>query len=174
MTDKGINRIATAIGSTYALFYLYVIGDIDFGAAGWQWRSTPWSIEQLFSLRGPFYFEAIAMLEGGITVILISPVNILIALTLGLLLMLNLDGALDLRRQTECRLTTGGTTLAALPALLAGGACCAPALLLLLGLPGLGALIGLFAWLVPVSFLLLAASRWWQRRLGVRPVLGVL
>jgi len=174
MTDKGINRIAATIGGAYTLFYLYVIGDIDFSAAGWQWHSVPWSIEHIFSQRGTFHFEAMAMLELGIAVILLSPVNIFMAFSLGLLLMLNLDGVLDLRRQSECRLTAGSTTLAALPALFAGGACCAPALLLLLGLPGLGAFIGLFAWLVPLSFLLLGASRWWQRHLGARPILRFL
>lgn len=114
------------------------------------------------------------MLELGVAVILLSPVNIIIALSLGLLLMLNLHGALDLRRQSECRLPTGGTTMAALPALFAGGACCAPALLLLIGLPGLGAFISLFAWLVPLSFVLLVISRWWQRRQGAGAILRFL
>jgi hypothetical protein len=60
------------------------------------------------------------------------------------------------------------------PALLAGGACCAPSLLLVLGIPGLGAFVGLFAWLLPLSLLLLVLSRCWQRRRGAPRVLWLL
>ena len=61
------------------------------------------------------------------------------------------------------------------PSLLAGGACCAPSLLLLLGIPGLGAFVSLFAWMVPLAlFLVLLAGvpavddvlRWLRRRLA--------
>ncbi|PSQ91373.1 MAG: hypothetical protein BRD57_04630 [Proteobacteria bacterium SW_6_67_9] len=53
-----------------------------------------------------------------------------------------------------------------MPALLAGGAYCAPALLLLTGLPSLGAFAGLFSGLVPLAIGALGVARWWQRRLG--------
>lgn len=79
-----------------------------------------------------------------------------------------------LRRTPPACAVPGARTglLASVPALLAGGACCAPALLLLVGIPGLGALAGLFAWLIPLSLALLLASRWWQRRSGA-PAFGM-
>ena len=54
--------------------------------------------------------------------------------------------------------------------LLAGGACCSPGLLLLLGIPALGAFVGLFSWLVPLSILLLGGARIWQHRQGAPPM----
>jgi len=168
--ERSNNWILVVAALGYVLFYLYTIGDIDFAANGWQWQSAPWSVERIFSQRGPFYFEALAMLGLGNIVVLLSPLNLLIASALGLLLALNLHGVLALRNRSECRLPAGGVLAGALPALLAGGACCAPALLLLIGIPALGAFVGLFAWLVPLSLLLLLASRWWQRRLGAPAV----
>lgn len=109
------------------------------------------------------------MLQLGRLVILLSPGNLAVAALLSWLLAFNLHGALTLRQQARCDLATGAILSAGLwPALLAGGACCAPSLLLL-GIPSLGAFIGLFAWLVPMSLVLLLASRVWQRRRGAPP-----
>lgn len=170
MTDRGASPVVLGSGAGYALLYLYLIGDIDLMATGWQWQHVPLSIERLLSQRSPFYFEAFAKLELAIAVFLVSPLNILIALSLGLLLGLNIHGALDLNNSRTCSVPAGGTLSGALPALLAGGACCAPALLLLIGIPGLGAFVGLFPWLMPLSFVLLFFGRWWQRRLGARRI----
>ncbi|MEX2515591.1 MAG: hypothetical protein WD572_01585 [Gammaproteobacteria bacterium] len=171
-----VNRhvLIVLITSFYTLFYLYTIGDIDFGRVGWSWYVIPLSLERLLATRSVFHFEAIAVAELGHVVILISPVNLLIAMLIGLLFAANIDGALELRRQATCGISRYAGATGALPALLAGGACCAPGLLLLLGAPGLGALIGLFAWLVPVSVVLLMLSRVWQRLHGASPVLFIL
>ena len=171
MTDRIVNIVTLTAGFGYGLLYLYLIGDIDFTNAGWQWQSVPLSVERLLSQRTPLYFEAIAKLEAGAAVILLSPLNILIAFALSLLLALNIHGAFDLSNRRECRVPTGGMVAGALPALLAGGACCAPALLLLIGVPALGAFVGLFPWLIPLSFVLLIIGRWWQRGLGARRIL---
>ena len=158
------------VSGAYGLLYLYLLGDIDIGTAGWSWHSLPWQWAHLLSQRSPWQFEALAMLEMGALVILLSPVNLLIATMLSALLGLNLHGALALRQNAHC---TAIASAGAWPSLLAGGACCAPSLLLLLGIPGLGAFVSLFAWMVPLALILLLISRCWQRRPGA-PALWAL
>ena len=168
--------VAIGVGLAYALFYLVAIGDLSWGGpSAWGWMGVAQDPAHALRARGPFLFEAIGILEAGTFTYLFSPVNLLIGLGLAALLAVNLLGALALYAQPdECRRSSGaGAVGGALPAMLAGGACCAPSLLLLLGIPGLGAFIGVFAWLVPLSIVLLIASRWWQRRLGAPPLLKV-
>lgn len=155
------------MGFVYALGYLYALGDLS-TAPRPVWSVALGDPGLWLDQRVVFQFEAITKLQAGHVVWLISPLNILIAATLGVLLALNIDGGWLLwKRPAACGLAgRGGGVLAAVPALAAGGACCAPSLLLLLGIPGLGAFAALFAWLVPLSLVLLGASRWWQRRQG--------
>jgi len=162
--------VAAVIGLAYALGYLYALGDLS-TAPQPAWSLTVGGPARWLDQRVVFQFEGIGMLQAGSLVWLISPLNILIAAALGLLFALNVDGAWALWRQpAACGMTSrGGGLVAAVPALAAGGACCAPSLLLLLGIPGLGAFAALFAWLVPLSLVLLLASRWWQRRRGAPP-----
>ena len=160
-------RVAVAVGLIYALGYLYALGDLS-AAFRPVWDLRLGDPARLLDQRALFQFEAIAMLQAGALVWLISPLNLLIAGVLGALLALNIDGAWALwQRPAACGIGARSSgVLAAVPALAAGGACCAPSLLLLLGIPGLGAFAALFAWLVPLSLLLLVASRYWQRRQG--------
>lgn len=162
-----IRVVAAAIGLVYALGYLYALGDLS-AAARPVWSLTLGDPARWLDQRVVFQFEGIAMLQAGHVVWLLSPLNLLIAAALGVLLALNIDGGWMLwKRPAACGIAgRGGGVLAAVPALAAGGACCAPSLLLLLGIPGLGAFAAMFAWLVPVSLLLLGASRCWQRRQG--------
>ena len=172
IADYGLSLSA---GMVYALIYLYSAGDLGFAAAGWDWRVVPRFWERMLTMRGQFHFEAIAVLEAGYLVFLLSPLNIAVAVLLGLLLAANLHGALYLRHSTCRRSNHRGWLAAALPALFAGGACCAPSLLILLGIPALGSLAGLFPWLLLVSVAALTANRYWQRRQGAAPWLaGVL
>jgi hypothetical protein len=138
-----------------------MLGDIDIGTVGWSWHSPPWQWAHILSQRSPWQFEALAMLEMGALVILFSPVNLLIATALSALLGLNLHGALALRQNAHC---TAIASAGVWPSLLAGGACYTPSLLLLLGIPGLGVFVSLFAWMVPLALILLLISRCWQRR----------
>ena len=167
---------AMAGGFFYAVFYLYAIGDLS------TTRQPDWSLafgmiplEQAFRARSLFLFEGIGMIQAGWLFWLVSPMNLLIAGALGMLLAVNIHGALALRANPvacEARAAGGaGTVGGAVPALLAGGACCAPSLVLLLGIPGLGAFSALFVWLLPVSAALLLANRLWQRRRGAPGVL---
>lgn len=169
MTAQGRRHIAAGSGLAYLAAYLFMLGDLTFGRhADWGARlAANWS-ELWLRPRSLFQFEGIAMIEGGFATLIVSPLNLLIAGILGLLVAANVHGALTLRQApAQCSVSGSRAGLAAaVPALLAGGACCVPALLLLIGVPGLGAVAGLFGWLIPLAFGLLVASRWWQLRLG--------
>lgn len=164
-----MRRIAIAAGLAYVVLYLIASQDLSLaGGTGWAWRvATDWP-SLWMQARAPFRFEGIAMLETGGLALLVSPVNLVIAGLLSALIALNVHGVLALYRyRSTCRTSGAGVgVLASLPALLAGGACCAPALVLLIGMPGLGALAGLFGWLIPVSLMLLVVTRRWQRHHG--------
>lgn len=166
MSTRGV---AAAAGLVYLVLYLGASQDLSFDTdAGWTLRvATDWS-SLWMQARSPFRFEGIAMIEAGALTLLLSPLDLLIAGILGVLVALNVHGVLALRgTPSTCRPTGAGAgLLGAAPALLASGACCAPALILLIGMPGLGAVAGLFGWLIPLSLALLVASRWWLRRHG--------
>ncbi len=175
MTATTARRLAIALGGAYLVGYLIVIGDLSLArTSGWHGAVAAAWHEMWLKARSLVQFEAIAQLQAGRVVWLISPLNLAIASVIAALVAINIHGAIEIRRQpAACR--PGGSSaglVAGLPALLAGGACCAPALIILLGLPALGAFAGLFGWLVPVSIALLVASRWWQRRLGAPGFVG--
>lgn len=168
-TERRWRVMGTAGGALFFLLYLYAIGDLDIDRrATWQLMMADASPDHWMQARAPFLFEAMALLEAGWLVWLISPVNLLIAGLLGGMMALNIHGIFSLRTIPQsCGI--GGRYAGAggaVPALLAGSACCAPSLLLLLGIPGLGAFSAFFPWLVPLSVILLALSRWWQRHMG--------
>jgi len=175
VTPRRGGWIAVACGLAYAGLYLWALGDLDRGGTGWHWQPVAVTLERALAMRAPFQFEAVAMAELGPVLWLVSPLNLAVAGALGLLLALNLDGALYLRWSAACSVGSSHGALAggALPALLAGGACCAPSLLLLLGIPGLGSFVAFFPWLIPFSLALLLGSRVWQRRRGARPIAGL-
>lgn len=160
-------------GLGYGVLYLYAIGDLSFAPPpAWDWRRGALSLENLLSARAPFRYEAVAVAEAGYAVLLVSPLNLLVAALLGVLLAANIHGVLYLRSNPQaCRPGRAGLAAGAAPALLAGGACCAPSLILLLGLPGLGAFTALFGWLVPLSVVALGLNRLWQHHQGAQAML---
>ncbi len=163
-----IRALASLAGVLYAGIYLVGIGDLTFDTgAGWFYQGGAAGLERMLSMRSPFLFEAIALVEAGWWVMLISPLNLALAALLGGLLTANLHGAITLwRHPRACGLSSAGSASSAVPALIAGSACCAPSLLLLLGMPSLGMLAAFFGYLIPLSVLALVASRIWQRHLG--------
>lgn len=171
-TDRRRFRLSLACGIGYAVLYLYAIGDLALASpAAWGWRTAPLSLERLLDARVPFRFEPVAIADAGHAVFLVSPLNLLLASVLAALLTANIHGVLYLRSNPQtCRAGRIGLAAGAAPALMAGGACCAPSLILLLGLPGLGAFAGLFGWLVPLSTVALGLNRLWQRQQGAPPL----
>lgn len=161
-------RIALISGACYGLFYLYTVGDLNFiGPPGWNAYIAEFSFERMFTSRSILMFEAIAVVEAGYLIWLVSPLNLLVAALLSALLAANIHGALFLRFQTQvCTNGRGGLFAGFLPALLAGGACCAPSLILLVGIPALGALSAVVGWLVPLSLVILGLNRLRQNHQG--------
>lgn len=164
--------IATTAGVVYVLVYLYALGDLSVSPVrAWSLSLGDIPLRQALASRAPLHFEGVGLAQLGAIVWLISPLNIVIGTTIGVLLALNIRYLLDdASRGAACALAGPGRASApaalggALPALLAGGSCCAPSLLLVLGIPGLGALGGFFGWLVPASMALLLANLIWQRQ----------
>jgi len=164
------------LAAVYFVALLWLTGDLSrVPMAAWSFDlADAWATLWL-KPRGVFYFEAIAVAQAGPWMLLLSPLNLAIAALLAVLVGANIHGAGMLYRQpAQCSVRGANVgILAALPALLAGGACCAPALLLVIGLPSLGALAGLIGWLIPLAIALLALSRWWQRHQGAPPLLRI-
>lgn len=173
--DRCYRWIAPIVALLYGTGYLYAIGDLDvIGPPAWGAHLGELTPERLLAARAPFRFEPLAMVEAGYVVFLVSPLNLFVTVLLAGLLAANIHGVMYLRAHPECRVGAGGAVSSALPALFAGGACCAPSLLLLLGIPGLGAAAAYAAWLVPLSILALGANRLWQQHMGAPRVALVL
>ncbi len=168
--------LPAGVGLAYGLFYLYAIGDMTlYGPPAWGAFLTDPTLERIFSARSTMMFEAIAVIELGWLVWLVSPLNVLIAGLLAGLLAANIHGVLYIRANpATCRVRSGNSLAGAFPALFAGGACCAPSLILLLGIPGLGAISAFFGWLVPISIIALGLSRLWQHHHGAPPMFTIL
>ncbi len=156
-------------GTAYGLLYLYAIGDVTFyGPPHWGAYLTEVSLDRVFSARSTLMFEAIAVIELGWLVWLFSPINLFLTLVIAGLLAANIHGVLYIRHHPrQCGTRGNKALLGAVPALLGGGACCAPSLILLLGIPSLGAFSAFFGWLLPVSVIVLGLSRIWQHGQGV-------
>ncbi|MBW6389828.1 hypothetical protein [Billgrantia antri] len=159
---------ASAVGAimvVYALLYLWLTGDIMGGGhGGWLALFPAW--ERLWQTRGPLQFEPVGLFFLGRLVWTFSPINTLLALTVGLLIGLNaVAGWRVWRSPRHCSLGAASSgLLGSLPALLAGGACCAPLLLIWLGLPFAGALASLAPMLLPGAALLLLIGLWGMAR----------
>jgi hypothetical protein len=145
----------------YAFLYLWAIGDISLHG----WRSTlslMWvrePMDMLFQQRNLFYFEGIAIIDLPLATYLFSPVNLLIALLLAVLVGLNLAlSYLSVKYPVACRGRPTGTLLASVPALLAGTTCSIPVVLVVLGIQTSAAVLAVFSAMVPIALILLTAA----------------
>jgi hypothetical protein len=154
-------RVFLVSSALYLLLYLFAIGDLGFHR--WQndfavrTSSQPFAI--LFKQISPFYFEAIAMVKLPFMTYLFSPVNLLFAVVLAVLVGLNI--ALSYIAIVQPKVCYGNPTLgffSSLPALIAGSACCGPIILLVLGIQASASLIALFGVLVPIAIMLLLGT----------------
>lgn len=124
-----------------------------------DWRSLA------FRQRGPFLFEPIGVLHLAPLAIFLSVPNLAIALGLGLLLGANVAASYYGFRELGMRGLRGVHALiGTIPALISGAACCVPTLILVIGLQLTATVATVWAWLVPISALLLVISLWWSLR----------
>jgi hypothetical protein len=144
----------------YLLVYMLATGDLSVGrdvGVGVVFARDP--LGKLFARTGPVSFEPLARLDLGQAQVLLAPGDLLLGGTLAALVGANLALTyLAVVQPKACGIDTGAGVLAAAPALLSGTACCGPVILLSVGVTASGALVSLFAWLVPLGALSLLAS----------------
>lgn len=157
--DAKATFVLSAFG--YLVLYLATIGDLSLAlnsANGISVRPAADLSRGLVS-TGFFRFEAIAIVTSPIGTVLISPLNLVIALALSGLVGANLALTyLGLVQPRACGLETSSGVFAGIPALLSGAACCGPTVLLIVGVQASATLITVFQLLVPVAVVLLVAS----------------
>lgn len=149
------------VGSTlgYLVLYLYTVGDLAFTGRGGTSVFVVVDLSRAFTSLGFFRYEAIALIEVGPITYLFSPLNALLALTLAVLVGVNLALTyLGWVQPKACGLEASSGVFAGIPALLSGAACCGPTVLLIFGIQASGVLITTFQYLVPVALLLLVGS----------------
>lgn len=131
-------RLVFGIAASVTLvLYLLAIGDIAISASG-RWDTAPgvlFAPDRVLESRAPYLFEPIVELHPGAHVaVFLSPVNLLLAAMVALLVGANLAvAAHGARRAVACRRPGYGRVLGALPAFLLGFACCVPTFVLALG-----------------------------------------
>lgn len=144
----------------YLVVYLVATGNLAFRSGlGWNVVVANDPVGKLFARTGPVSFEPIVLLDLSVARLLVAPGDVLIGTLLAALVGANLALTyLAVVQPKACGIDTGTGVLAAVPALLSGTACCGPVILLSVGITASGALISLFAWLVPIGVVSLLAS----------------
>ena len=153
--------LAWSIAAAYLILFLVVVADLTIDGV---WRpvsgfgTSDW-LNLVLRQRAPFQFEAVAVLEAPWLVWLVSPINIGIGLTLGLVTGLQI-ALVRIAKDcaVACGLSPATGILAGLPGLLAGSACCAPLLFVLLGVQVTASLVTLMGLLIPAAFVLLGVG----------------
>ena len=156
--DASLAFVASTVA--YLLVYMVATGSLSVGrAVGFDVVVASDPVGKLLARTGPVSFEPIALLDLGVARVLLAPGDLLLGATLAALVGANLALTyLAVVQPAACGIDTGAGVLAAVPALLSGTACCGPVVLLAVGVTASGALVSLFAWLVPLGALSLLAS----------------
>lgn len=153
--------VFVAVAAVYLLAFLYMVQDLLLGTgSGLSVTLADDPLSTMFqSAPGTFMHQPVALLELGVATWEFSPLNTLLGAAVAALVGLNLAlSYLAITQPRSCGVGAGAGAVAGIPALLAGSACCAPVVVLVLGIQATGTLITVFAWLLPVSTLLLLAT----------------
>ncbi len=152
--------VALVFGVGYLLVYLATVGDISISAG-----AGPLSVRTVedpslwMSSTGFFRFEAIALVSAGGLTYLFSPLNLVVAGTLGALVGANAAlSYLGIVQPAACGLETSSGAFASVPALLSGAACCGSTILLLVGVQASATIVAGFQLLVPLAVGMLVVS----------------
>jgi hypothetical protein len=159
-------RIVGISALVYVVLYLYGLGDWQYGGQAFRIQVSDRAGEVLFRPMGPFQFEPLALLESSWITFLFSPVNVVIALVLGLLVGLNIAYAyVALAYRTSCSVASYNSgLLGSTMGLIAGSACCGPTIFLVLGVQATASVMAVFGWLIPLAGLFLLATLWWNTK----------
>jgi hypothetical protein len=157
--DARLVFVAATVG--YLLVYLATVGDLSVAASG----RGPLSIRvaddlsRAFASLGFFRYGAVAVVAAGPVTYLFSPLNVLLAAALSVLVGANLALTyLGLVQPRACGLESSTGVLAGIPALLSGAACCGPTILLVVGVQASATVITGFQYLVPLAVAMLVGS----------------
>lgn len=149
-----------AVLVAYPVLYLVALGHLTLnGSGGIDLLVVSDPLARTFATRSPFNYEPIARLTVGPLLLLISPLNVLLAGLLAGLVAANAAVAVVATRAPQaCGVRNRTGPLAGLLGLLSGTTCCGPALFFLLGIQATGTLVSAFGVLVPAAALLLVVS----------------
>lgn len=158
---RGSFAVFAGVTVAYLFVFLWLLGDLILASeAGYSvFVADDPQGRALRPAPGAFLFQPVAVLELGVVIWEFSPLNTLLGAGLATLVGLNLAVSyLAVTQPRSCGLSSGAGVVASIPGLLAGSTCCAPVLLLVLGIQASGLVLAAFAWLLPVSVLLLVST----------------
>jgi hypothetical protein len=153
--------VLLGVAAVYLVAFLYAVQDLLVSSGGSL--SIIVADDPLFTMfqsaPGTFMHRPVALVEVGIVSWEFSPLNTLLGGGIAILVGLNLAlSYLAVTQPRSCGVGASAGAVAGIPALLAGSTCCAPVVVLVLGIQATGTLITVFAWLLPVSVLLLLST----------------
>lgn len=176
LADRRGRRVFGIAASLILVLYLLAIGDVLISLSG-RWSAAPFARfvpEGLFRARAPYLFEPmLALYPGSHVAIFLSPINLMLGVTVSALAGLNIAlAAYGARQAVACRRAGYSRSLAVLPAFLLGFACCVPTFVLALGTGTAAALLPVLLPIRPFVFpltliLLLGALIWGAHRVRV-------
>lgn len=151
------------ITGLYLLTYLWGLRQLTVsGRGGLDLFLVEAPLATMVSQQSMFVFQPVARVVAGPLLVLLSPVNVLLGLVLGVLVGSNLAVSLVAwRGPSACRLGAGAGITAGVPGLLSGFACCGPQILVVTGLQASAGVIAAAQWLVPVAVILLIGTLLW-------------
>jgi len=143
----------------YPPLYLVSVGHLALGARGYSVRVVADPVARAVQSTRPFSFEPVARVAVDPVSLLVSPLDVGIALVLAALVGCNLAvGVAAWRSPASCGIEGQVGSLAGLPALLTGATCCGPAVLFALGVGTAGPLVAVLWYATPAAGLLLVGS----------------
>ncbi|MGH3948905.1 MAG: hypothetical protein ACRDSE_07265 [Pseudonocardiaceae bacterium] len=176
--DRRIGWIAAIVT---LVLYLASIGDLAMSPSG-RWAGAPlaqFAPRAWFQARAPYLFEPVVELHPGAhVVVFLSPINLLLAVMVAVLVGANIAVVAHGSRQAvACRRPGYGRVLGVLPAFLLGFACCVPTFLLAFGVGTAAVLLPVLLPLRPIFYpltlvLLTGSLVWGTHRLGHTAPMG--
>lgn len=156
-TDGQVVFLLGTVG--YPLLYLGSLGHLALGGRGYAVRVVADPFSRALESTRAFSFEPVASVVIEPLTLLVSPLDIGLAVVLGVLLGCNLAvGVVAWRSPAACGIEGSAGLFAGLPALLTGATCCGPAVLLVVGVGATGPLLTALGYATPVTGLALVGS----------------